>query len=101
MKILLLSISAISILALFILYPSVNAGADRAAKYNQPSITIPAGVQGDVVVDAIVMAKGASYARAVFVLCEVQSLIAIIAALCWRRTNHQGVEQEELVEANR
>ena len=84
MRILLVSISAISIVTIFILYPSINSGANIAAKYNQHSVTIPPIVQRETFGDAIVMAKGASYARAISALCEVQALIALIAAVCWK-----------------
>ncbi len=61
----------------FVLFPSINDGAKIAAKYNQSTMTIPPGAEGEVFGEAVAMAKAASYAKILAIFCGIQNLLVL------------------------
>jgi hypothetical protein len=92
MKILLVLSSLTFLVLQFVLFPDIADSAKIAKNYLHSSTPIPQSVEGHVLVDAILLAQGATYAKILSIVGTIQSLI-VIAACFVLRSRRKSISQ--------
>jgi hypothetical protein len=79
-------LSCVFILVCAVLFADIDASSKTAEKYNASSVQVPTSVSQEVFLDAIVMAKGASYAKGIAVAGVFHAMVSIgFCIYRWRR----------------